>query len=223
MTYCEGKTLNNYSRDSEIYKKAHNLFAVSTIHTFFAHQIVHGDIHEGNILVRDDGTISIIDFGICIELSEDEYKGIFAISQFENNPTIENMKKAIIALIQPKDIYNNIINIDLATIEVYNDYMNIYNSNIKTNINNTFTQIMNIFKKYNILIKNNTIFYFINMVLIEGLSPYNINKLSVGIASLYMIKHNFFREECNTFLEDYYNDVMKDLSPEIIDKYNLKI
>jgi predicted unusual protein kinase regulating ubiquinone biosynthesis (AarF/ABC1/UbiB family) len=222
MTFCEGKPLNTYSRDSDIYKNAHNLFAISTIHTFFAHQIVHGDIHEGNILVRDDGTISIIDFGICIELIENEYTGIFAISQFENNPTIDNMRKAIIALIEPKDIYNNPINIEISTQNVYNDYMKIYNIN-KLSFNNTFTIIIDIFKKYNILIKNNTLFYFINMVLIEGLSPYNINKLSIGIASFYMMKNNFYRNECNTFLEDYYTDIMKDLSPEIIDKYNLKI
>ena len=224
MTYCNGKTLNTYSRNSMQYKKAHNLLVISTIHTFFLHQIVHGDIHEGNILVQDDGTISIIDFGICIDFIDDEYVGIFAMMIFEKNPTIENMKKAIIALIQPKDIYNNTIDIEKNTTNVYNDYMKIYDNNTNLSINNAFIIVVDIFKKYNILIKNNILYYFINMLLLEGLSPYNdINKLSVALALSYMMKNNFFRDKCNLFLEDFYYNTIQFISPVMIEEHDLKI
>jgi predicted unusual protein kinase regulating ubiquinone biosynthesis (AarF/ABC1/UbiB family) len=65
MSFCEGKQLNTLDRKSKEYLSATNIVASSFLHTTYKHNIVHGDLHQGNVLVKDDGTISLIDFGIC--------------------------------------------------------------------------------------------------------------------------------------------------------------
>lgn len=223
MTYCDGKPLNTFPRDSNIYKKAMVLFGCSTLHTFYTHMIIHGDVHEGNILVKDDGSISIIDFGICIDLKEEEYNGIYALSNFTNEPTLNNIKIMANAIIQPKDIYNNNIMIDSLCKEVYNKYNDLYDANKKEriNVNSSFNIVVNLVSKYNVLIKSNILLYFMNLTLIEGLSPFigDEKKYEMINVLLYMKKTNFFIEECGHFLDDHYKDAIKFIPKEKLEKY----
>ena len=225
MTYCEGKPLNTYPRDSIQYRKAMILFGSSTMHTFYKHMIIHGDIHEGNILVRDDGSISIIDFGICIELNDDECHGIYALSNFANDPTYNNIKLVVYALAQSLDIYNNIIDIDILSQEIYDMVIKIdvanKNNNKRSTINNTFNIVVNVTNKYNVLIKSNILLYFMNIALTESLSPFigEEKLVEMSLVMLYMKNNKYFVEECEHFLDDYYKDSISYISKEILEKY----
>jgi ubiquinone biosynthesis protein len=73
MSFCPGKHLYEFSKEDPVYQKAHNLFVSSMIHMGFIYQFMHGDIHEGNILVKENGDISIIDFGVCMKLSMEQF------------------------------------------------------------------------------------------------------------------------------------------------------
>lgn len=42
----------------------------------FVHRLIHGDLHEGNILVTHDGKISLLDFAVITEISEDNVKNL---------------------------------------------------------------------------------------------------------------------------------------------------
>ena len=222
MTYCMGKTLNCYNRDSTIYKKAHNLFACSVYHTFFTNMILHGDIHEGNILVRDDGTISIIDFGICIEFSDDDIKGIMATSKFENDPTKENLYNFVNGIIYPYDIYNKNINMNNIVSKIYDDYNNVYSKEKLTNFNDNINRIITNLKQYNVIMKNNILLYLLNVLLISGMSPYNEKyNMTPIIALSYMKKNKFFTKECELFLNEYYNIMYKKIPIDLIKKYNI--
>ena len=219
MTYCEGKPLNYYPRDSIQYKKAHNLLMCSSIHTMFLHYINYGDVHEGNILVKDDGTLSIVDFGICIEINEDEFIGLNALSKFENNPTYNNCYNLLKAIIQPKDIYNNIINFD----KISNDICRSYTYTKNNKMNETISIIEKCALENNILIKANFLTFLLNVVLVESLSPYNeIVDMSTIIAITYMKRNNFLIDDFH-IIDDYYNNLLKKIPVELIDKYNLKI
>lgn len=222
MTYCEGKTLNCYDRNSNIYKKAHNLLSCSIYHTFFNNMIIHGDIHEGNILVRDDGTISIIDFGICVELSEDDIKGIMAASKFENDPTKENLYNFVNAIIYPYDIYNKNVNINNIVTIIYNDYNIIYSKTKLTSFNDNINRIITNLKQYDVIIKNNILLYLLNILLISGMTPYNEKyNMTPIIALSYMKQNRFFIKECESFLDEYYNIMYKKIPIDLIKKYNI--
>lgn len=220
MTFCSGIPLNMIPRNSNIYRKAHNLFLSSSIHTYFTHQITHGDVHEGNILVNDDGTINIIDFGICIEYTEEQNKGISMLSKFMNEPEIDNCLSCVNSLLDKKNMYNKDVDINIFTTEIFNEYKEKYGNYRPINMGNLLNLITKYLQKYNLLIKSNILYYILNQVLLEGLSPYNEKcDISMYVALVYMKQHPFFVEEVDFFLDEYYNEVIKNLPKELIDKY----
>jgi hypothetical protein len=94
---------------------------------------------------------------------------------------------------------------------ITNMIMEKFNNMNQEVINNaTSIDIFNIITKLvgnnNNLIKGNIILYFMNAMLIQGLSPYNeITDISTYIALVYMKKIPFFIEEMDFFLDEYYN------------------
>jgi len=222
MTYCEGRPLNEISRDTPLYDKAYYNFACSFMHTFFVHQIIHGDIHEGNILVKDNGDISIIDFGICIELTEDQYKGIFATSRFENNPTVESCLEFVNAVIEPHDIYGNKIDMYKLSKECSEEYVKYTKGQIQETINKFFNIIIGFVQRYNVLMKGEILSYFLNMILIEALSPCKerINMTSFK-AIILMKKNPFYVKELDFILDEYYTELKKKFPDDLIEKYDV--
>jgi predicted unusual protein kinase regulating ubiquinone biosynthesis (AarF/ABC1/UbiB family) len=217
MTYCEGNSLNTIPKNDPIYLRAHNLCICSSIHTFFCNNIIYGDVHEGNILVKDNGNISIIDFGICIEFNEDDFNGIYAFAKFENDPSIENCYAFIQSFVHPYDIYNNTINIKELSNKVHKEY---HLHQIKK-MHDTFNIISSYAKKYNAYLKGKCLLYFINFILIENLSPYNETiDISTSIAISHMKKTNFLTKNFHLF-DEYYDIIMKKTPSDIIEKYNL--
>jgi predicted unusual protein kinase regulating ubiquinone biosynthesis (AarF/ABC1/UbiB family) len=225
MTYCEGKPLNYIDRTSNIYKKAHVLFSSSSIHTFFIHRIMHGDIHEGNVLVQDNGNISIIDFGICIELDKDDYKGIFAAARFDNNPSEENCYKFVSTVVKPLDINNKKFDIEEINSMIYRDYMEIHRKyTAHPSMGDLFNVILILIRKYKLLIRGEILAYFMNSVLLEGLCPIN-ERTNLGsyLAVNYMMKDKFFAEECDIILDDFNSEIIKKIPNDLQEKYrNIK-
>ncbi|WP_106767337.1 ABC1 kinase family protein [Paenibacillus faecalis] len=74
MEYVEGITL---SRTKELAAKGHDLKVVAKnliegmLHQMFIEGFFHADPHPGNLLVKDDGKLIFLDFGLVGYLSED--------------------------------------------------------------------------------------------------------------------------------------------------------
>ena len=217
MTFCEGNPLNTIPKNNVKYIRAHNLCICLSIHAFFCHMIIYGDVHEGNILVQDNGNISIIDFGICIELDDDDFNGIYAFSKFENDPSTDNCYSFLKTFIHPYDIYNN--NIDIK--ELSNCVHQEYHLHKIKKMHDTFNIITDYAKKYNAFLKGKCLLYFLNSILIENLSPYNENiDMSTAIAISYMKKTNFLTNDFY-LLDEYYNVIMKKIPSDLIKKYDI--
>lgn len=74
MTFCEGVQLNLVDVKSEKYFSAVRLIASSFLHTSYKYFITHGDLHKGNILVKPNGHIALLDFGLCNNLMNEKTK-----------------------------------------------------------------------------------------------------------------------------------------------------
>ena len=64
--------------------------------------------------------------------------------------------------------------------------------------------------------------YFLNSILLEGLSPFKEKQqMSSIIATSYIRKHPFLKNEVPDRIESYYETIRKKTLPELIEKYNL--
>ena len=222
MTYCEGRPLHLFEKIDPVYQKAHNLFTASYIHTGMCHNVMHGDVHTGNILVKDDGLISIIDFGLCLEISMEQYLGILAISKFESNPTLENCEDFVQALIHPTDLEDRPIDINVLTQEFYHDFMNEYKNTVEHTIAGVLDLMISSLRKYNVILQGTILSYFLNIILLEGLSPFSEKQqMSSLIAASYIKKHPFLKTQSAERITDYYKTMYAKTLPELINKYNI--
>lgn len=82
MEYADGLTL---SRRQEIVDKGHDLKAIAEhlidglMHQIFIDGLFHADPHPGNLLVREDGKLVFLDFGLVGQLSEDMKEHLSAL------------------------------------------------------------------------------------------------------------------------------------------------
>jgi len=219
MSYCEGRTLNHFERTDPIYQKAHNLFVCAMIHGF-TRRLVHGDVHEGNILVKPDGSISIIDFGLCIRVSVEQMNGFLSISKFELNPTYENCEKIVRAIIHNKTITNDDILIPELSRECFRNYQHTRGLEIDT----FFTVLTSLAHKYNVIIRSNIMTYFMNAILMESLAPFKEKQnVSNIIAMAYMKRENYLTQQNRSFIEEYYQVSLEKTPSHLIEKYNLRV
>lgn len=224
MTYCEGKPMFEFSKDDPRYQRAHNLFVCSMIHMGFTYQLMHGDVHEGNILVKENGDISIIDFGVCLQLTMEQFLGILSISKFELDPSYEHAENMVESIIHNHSIDKKPLIIPQLSRELYDKYKkDLLNQTTSPTISDFFNFVIRLVQSYRVMIRGNILSYFLNIMLLEGLTPYSERQeLSTIIASSFMMRHPFFKKEIKT-LKEYHETLFNKTDPDLIQKYNLKV
>ena len=204
MTYEEGHTLNMIPRNDKRYKKAHCLVMSSFIHTGFVYNIMHGDVHEGNVLVRNDGGITLLDFGICINLSMPRLTYLLSIP----NPSPQDMDTLLSVLIHPSSFDRTKLCSELC---IY--YTNLFSGDTAPRFSDIFNVITTVVERHKFMIRGNLITYMMNIMLLEDLSPYktSYDQISSMRAMLYMKKDPFFQKECGDLIDVYLMTLMNKL------------
>ena len=94
MDYLDGPVAKNVP--SHQLKTHRNAFQSFYLESLFLHNILHGDFHLGNIIIINDSTIGVIDFGIVYTLTTEISNGLFDILFLnKNKKQIQNLYKAI--------------------------------------------------------------------------------------------------------------------------------
>lgn len=201
MTYEEGTPLNRIPRKDTLYKNAHRLVMASFIHTGFVYDMMHGDIHEGNILVREQG-ITLLDFGLCIPLSMKRLTEVLSIPY----PRPGDMKKLLDVILHPSSCDRTHLCRDLCE-----QYHQLFLTSYAPRFSDMFAVITRLVDTHKFMIRGTIMTYMMNVMLLEDLSPYrgNSDQTSSLLAMIYMRTVPFFQQECGHELDAYCNTLTR--------------
>ena len=222
MTYIQGDCMSTISRDSERYKTAHKLVTASFLHSTYRYGLAHGDLHLGNILVKESGDIGIVDFGVVIDnISNVERKVIYMYNKW-----IQNLLNTEIAndfwscVLHNYDIYNNPINLDIIT-ELW------INEVIKLDLNIVGTsEVLNLFitriiRPHKLLFRGDALFFIFQINILEVTAPRlwtdETKTYFIIRTTAFMRNSEFFVSECGYFINDLYNTQLLKTPQYIID------
>jgi predicted unusual protein kinase regulating ubiquinone biosynthesis (AarF/ABC1/UbiB family) len=215
MTFCEGVPMNKLDRNSKEYISATNLLSSCFYHTIYKYNICHGDMHFGNILVKPNGYISLIDFGICNYELEQEYIDkdyrnevlynyrIFLLEK--NTQTIDNLLGSIIKIPEIKTL-NYIKNVTSNFVSYLHNYSNKYSGNTRCDIY-YLDLIFDFCNDYNLEVNGVAVYIILQLVVLEafaGIIPPNNGQVNIRTMS-YMKTEPFFMEEMGDFIKKFYN------------------
>lgn len=200
MTFCEGISMNKLDRYSKEYKLATNLVASFFLHTSYKHNIIHGDLHQGNVLVKENGNIALIDFGICKKIeSNNDILYVYEDFVYNQNYTIlekitklNDKQKEISFELGKKFIIDYNLNMPKCTDP---DAKNMY----------FLPSLGDYCFKYNIILDSDFLYFIMNLILLESYTKSNVYIGNILLRTLsYMKTDKFFMNEMSEYVLKFY-------------------
>ena len=197
MTYETGTTMDKIPRHTSEYQRAHKLLTASFLHTGFVHHIMHGDVHEGNVLVHERG-ITLLDFGICVSLSMPELTRLLAM----RIPSLTDIEQLLSVLVHPSTMDRTPLCRDLCK-----HYQHLFSRDIAPRFSELFEVVMILVERHSFMVRGKMVTYMMNLMLLEDMSPYKSSndQMASLMAIIYMKNNLFFKEACGTILDTYFN------------------
>ena len=227
MTYCDGIPMNKLERTSKEYILATNLLASCFYHTMYKYNMCHGDLHFGNILVKPNGYISLIDFGICnynveYDNSKKTYNNevIYNYREFvlEKNMRTVNVLLSSVIKIPENMPLNYIRTIALHFISFFQNYTRELN-----NIDNDLFclgLISDFCNSYNLQLNGDAIYVIMQLMILETFAHNDGHNGMVTIRTMsYMKTDNFFMEVMEEFILKFYKLEYDHENPIVSEKY----
>jgi len=222
MSYCEGVPMNKLERTSPEFILATNLLASCFFHTIYKYSMCHGDMHFGNILVKPNGFITLIDFGICnYDIDNDkDIENINLHTNISKNEVLYNYRDFLIkqsvhsidtllscVIKLPTNISENYINQITAN---FISYIQNFDKNIKDFMYTDLYYmdlIFNFVNDYNLQINGEALYVIMQLVTLEAFA-YHIPGMNNGMVSIrtmsYMKTDKFFMDEMGDFILKFY-------------------
>ncbi|HHV73530.1 MULTISPECIES: 2-polyprenylphenol 6-hydroxylase [unclassified Thermoanaerobacterium] len=168
MEYIDGISVKNKEklRDSgfDLKKIAYN-GAMSIFMQIFVYGFFHGDPHPGNILIRRDGKLSYIDFGIVGYIDRSNREMIVELFKaFVDNDTDE-----VVSILTDMDAIRDGVNIRHLKYDLSGIISYFYNTPLKNiNINDSAKKITSIIYKYKLIMPAEFTLLLKSLATIEG-------------------------------------------------------
>lgn len=206
MSFCEGVTMNKLDKKSKEYISATNLTASCFLHSSYKNNINHADLHHGNILVKENGNIALLDFGICnkrvLSINENENNLVYLYKQFYYNLNIASSIPILKKIIKSKKE-----NKKISYLIFTEKFLETYNLNSENKKDELY--ILECLTEYcfnnNMIIDSDIIHYIIQLILLES---YAYSEMHNGIVLFrtfsYMKQDIFFMEEMKDYILKFY-------------------
>lgn len=168
MEYIDGckitdlKSLASFGVDNkEIARKGINLY----FQQVFDHGFFHADPHPGNILIKNDGQIVFLDYGMMGFVREDDKKIFSSILVSLYQGDVSQMKKSILKY-SPELPEEKIIELEYDLLHILKHYRNIDIQNIDGN--QVMKGLNSLFFDYKIKLPANLLLLLKALIIIEG-------------------------------------------------------
>lgn len=240
MSFIEGETMNKITnRESDGYKKAYFLLTSSFLQTMQKHRICHGDLHMGNIIVKPNTDIALIDFGIVIKAkSKDESMALYYFRKAYNNPSIANYHRLLSQCIYPTNIHEKSINIDTCATNLYtffkekkcffvDEETKIIKTNLKYKINDFLKDLKKFIQENQLIFIGRVLYFITQATILEGMCPRDVFEENPDDTRAYMFirtisfmkKEMFFVNECGFYLKRFYDNQLEQVPEYVSRKY----
>ena len=217
MTFCEGTQMNKLDKNSKEYINGCKLLSSCFFHTSYKYNIIHGDLHPGNILVKENGYIALVDFGICIELNKDSNKILYNLKQLMLYNTTEHFLYFLKNIIHNYYSYVSRIKMYEESKEL-NEVTRMIESINVLNMKDFVGNFVNFCSENNILLLENNLYFLTQFLLLENF--FTVKKRHFTFKTLHYIKNDsFFMNEMSTYILDFYELEYSALDNE---EYNIK-
>jgi predicted unusual protein kinase regulating ubiquinone biosynthesis (AarF/ABC1/UbiB family) len=217
MSFCEGTQMNKLDKNSEEYISGCKLLSSCFFHTSYKYNIIHGDLHPGNILVKENGYISLVDFGICIELNKNSNKILYNLRNLMLYNTSEHFLYFLKNIIHNYYYYVSKINMyeqseELNEVTEMIESINILDMTVFVN------KLVNFCRENNILLLENNLYFITQFLLLECF--FTVKGIHFTFKTLHYMKNDsFFMNEMSTYILDFYELEYSNLDN---DEYNIK-
>ena len=217
MTYCEGVHLDNIDKNSEQYNIATQLVTSSVLYSLNTNTLYHCDLHPGNILVKPNGYISIIDFGICNSNNDKLDEMLYNYRFFRFYLDIDSVNKLLNYIIIQKDIEIDYTNLILNLVIFLKKIKKTKMSNV-----DIFQYLLKFCSINKLALKGNTLFIISQLRLLEYYNTTDVYDGSIYLKTLsFMRKEYFFMNIMKDNIEKFYKlEYMNEKYDVIKQKYS---
>ena len=217
MSFCEGKQINKLDKHSKEYINACKLLSSCFFHTSYKYNIIHGDLHPGNILVKENGYISLVDFGICIELNKNSNKILYHLKQLMLYNTSEHFLYFLKNIIHNYYSYVSKIKMYEESKEL-NEVTEMIESINILDMKHFVGKFINFCRENNILLLEKNLYFITQFLLLDNF--FTVKKRHFSFKTLHYMKNDsFFMNEMSKYILDFYELEYSALDNE---KYNIK-
>ncbi len=179
MEYVEGITL---SRSRELVDKGYDLKAVAEhltegmLHQMFMEGFFHADPHPGNILVKKDGKLVFLDFGLVGQLSEEMKDHLSGLIIALMRRSTEGMVRSILRMgIVPDDCNLELLRSDIERLK--NDYVDLPFDQIK--VGKAISDLFGVAQRHRIVLPPDLTLLGKAMLTLEGVIEQLDPKISI--------------------------------------------
>jgi predicted unusual protein kinase regulating ubiquinone biosynthesis (AarF/ABC1/UbiB family) len=209
MSYCDGVHLNTLDNESDLYISATNLISSCTFHSLYFYSIMHGDLHYGNVLVKPNGHIALIDFGLCVEnnssIDDDEENEImYTIQEFLYNKNLDTFRKLINLFLTEEQINN------FEVLKFFQEYMiqiikfRLTNKNA-SEYSIVIKSLLITCNKLCIFLNSNIVLILSQLVILESLAYHISHNGYIYLRTLsFMKKEPFYMDKMSAYINKFY-------------------
>jgi len=204
MTFCEGIEMYKLQKTDPLYISATNILASSIVYSYYKYGTFHGDLHQGNILVKPNGYICLLDFGIVLQLKKLENREALYIYQ----KCVYDLKyKNVLRLLEILLVNDKRVIIP-DFIKKCKDFINLYKSSSTIHVYRPNVNLLNCIKKfctqYDLKLDSDLLNGLLQFIILES---FDLNSHATNIllrTFFYMKKDEYLMKEMGEYILKYY-------------------